>query len=895
MSSIGTISGLASGIQWRDMIDQIMAAEEARRLTPLQDQVTAQQKRSDAWGSFSSSVSKLRGAALKLQDGSAFGSFRVGVASGSSSTGRAAFAASASSSATPGSYQVEVLDLARAEKLSGRELRSTSEALGSAYAGSFLVNGARIQVSATDTLATLRDRINAANTGTSPSHVVATLVSVAPDRNRLVLTSDTPGAGGIQLVNEDSATARPLEALGLQDGTTAANRTDDGRTQTFRLTSSTAALTTFLGVSPPPANTSITVGGKRITIDFAHDSLTTVAQQINAAGGFAEVRPETVGSTTGYRLAVGGNVAADAAPSSGTPADSQRALELLGLVRGGRSAAAQTVTGGVALQDANGSAATSPTLLSDLTAGGAGVRAGDTFTFRGSRGDGTAVDLTYTVQGSGDTLGDVVAFLNNPSNGFGAGTRTAAASVVNGRIVLTDGTAGESRLALSMTANNEGGGSLAFGASTTSGGFAREVVRGSDARLRVDGVLVTRSSNTVSDAVAGVTLTLQDAQPGTVGTLTVDRDVDATVAAFRSVASEYNNVLKLARQQTAIGGPLATSGALRGAMASIKGALLTDVVGLPSGNPYVRGAVAGVSLTKTGTLEVDDAALRRALLADPAGVKAAFSSAGSTTGAQLSYLLAGDATQPGSYAVQVTALATRAGYTGSGLAGAYSGAHDLTVTDSTSGKAATLSLPGKTVTDIVGGLNAAFAASSMRLTAVDDGGQLRIEGTEYGSSATFTLGGSFDEAQLGFTKGTAYAGTDIQGTLGGKAATGKGQTLTGGAGTPAAGLAVRYTGASTGTAGDVSFVLGIGGMLGRAADAIVRTGSGVAATQSDSISTSIESLNRRIDAIQQSLEVRRTAMTKQFTAMESAMSKIQSQTSWLTSQISALPSYSNDR
>ncbi|MBV9774878.1 MAG: flagellar filament capping protein FliD, partial [Gemmatimonadetes bacterium] len=724
--------------------------------------------------------------------------------------------------------------------------------------------------------------------------VVATIVSVAPDRNRLVLTSDTPGAGGIQLVNEDSATARPLEALGLQDGTVAANRTGDGRTQTFRLTSNTAALTTFLGVSPPPANTSIVVGGKRITVDFAHDSLTTVAQQINAAGGFAEVREETVGSAKGYRLVVGGNVAADAAPSSGTPADSQRALELLGLVKGGRAAATQTVSSGVALQAAGGNA-TAATLLSDLTSGGAGagVQAGDTFTFRGSRGDGTAVDLTYTVQGPGDTLGDVVSFLNNSTNGFGAGTRTATASVVDGRIVLTDGTSGESRLALSMTANNEGGGSLAFGASATTGGFAREVTRGGDARIRVDGVLVTRSSNSVSDAIAGVTLNLQEAQPGTLGTLTVDRDVDATVSAFRSVATEYNNVLKLAQQQTSASGALAASGALRGALASIKSALLTDVVGLSSGNPYVRGAVAGVSLTKTGTLEVDDAALRKALQADPANVKAAFSSAGSTTSAQISYVLSGDATQPGSYAVQVTSLATKAGHTGSGLAGAYSGAHDLTVTDALSGKTATLALSGKTVTDIVGGLNTAFAASSMKLTAVDDGGQLRIEGTEYGSAASYTLTGSFDEAQLGFTKSTAYAGTDVQGTLGGKAATGKGQTLTGGTGTPAAGLAVRYTGAATGAAGSVSFVLGIGGMLGRATDSIVRTGSGVAATQSDSISVSVESLNRRIDTIQQTLDVRRKAMTKQFTAMESAMSKIQSQTSWLTSQIAALPSYSN--
>ena len=37
---IGTFSGIASGIQWRDMVDQIMQIESQRRLTPLTDRQT---------------------------------------------------------------------------------------------------------------------------------------------------------------------------------------------------------------------------------------------------------------------------------------------------------------------------------------------------------------------------------------------------------------------------------------------------------------------------------------------------------------------------------------------------------------------------------------------------------------------------------------------------------------------------------------------------------------------------------------------------------------------------------------------------------------------------------------------------------------------------------------
>ena len=95
---IGSISGLASGVQWRDLVDQIMAMETSRKLTPITDKQTAAQKRHDAWTAFSSLVVKFRDATKALRDGSAFGAFKV-AASTSPSTGRALVTASASTSA----------------------------------------------------------------------------------------------------------------------------------------------------------------------------------------------------------------------------------------------------------------------------------------------------------------------------------------------------------------------------------------------------------------------------------------------------------------------------------------------------------------------------------------------------------------------------------------------------------------------------------------------------------------------------------------------------------------------------------------------------------------------------------------------------------------------------
>ena len=51
--------------------------------------------------------------------------------------------------------------------------------------------------------------------------------------------------------------------------------------------------------------------------------------------------------------------------------------------------------------------------------------------------------------------------LNDPTDGLQAGARTATASIgADGAIVVTDDAGGTSRLALSIVANNEGGGAL---------------------------------------------------------------------------------------------------------------------------------------------------------------------------------------------------------------------------------------------------------------------------------------------------------------------------------------------------------------------------------------------------------------------------------------------------
>src|SRR6476619_5399900 len=156
-SPITSVAGLSSGIQWQDMINQIMQLEQSRTLDPITTAQTADQARLGAWQSYNDVVSTLRDAASKLSDGSAFGSFQVNAAN-SPTSGRTLLSATATAGAIAGNYQVEVDDIARAEKLGGTPLADATAALN--LSGNVIVSGRMLTVTANDSLNTIRDKIN---------------------------------------------------------------------------------------------------------------------------------------------------------------------------------------------------------------------------------------------------------------------------------------------------------------------------------------------------------------------------------------------------------------------------------------------------------------------------------------------------------------------------------------------------------------------------------------------------------------------------------------------------------------------------------------------------------------------------------------------------------------
>ncbi|HPV75325.1 MAG TPA: flagellar filament capping protein FliD [Gemmatimonadaceae bacterium] len=886
---ISSFSGLASGVQWRDLVDQLITIDTQRRLDPITTKKTAAQSRVDAWSKYQVLSVAFRDAAKGLRDSTAFGAFQV-TGGTSVSSGRTLLTATASAGATPGNYAVEVLDLARANKLSGNVVTSASSALG--LSGEFGVNGQKVTIVATDTLSNVRDKINALNTGASASGVTASVLSTGSTQHRLVLSADQTGASGIELIDDATGV---LSSLGIVDGTKTLNVASDGGVQSQKVSSATAAIATMLGVSMPPPST-IEVGGRTIAVDLSVDSLASIAARIMAAGGNASVVSETAGGKTGYRLVTSDTLSA-------TTVDGQRALEVLGFVKNGRSGVTQAVSSENAFTDALGAAAGAATLLSDLRVNGnaLALAAGDTFSVQGTRGDGSTVSLSFAV-GASDTMQTLVNKINDATSGFGAGTRTATASLSGGKIVLTDGTSGDSQLSLSLSATRVSDGSVvSLGRQlVTTVGRQREVVAGSDAKVRVDGVVVKRSTNTISDALNGVTLNLQQAEVGSTVSLTVGRDLDALTDKVKAVATAYNALVSFRAEQQKDGAALKGNTTLRSTIATLTSSLLSNVSGL-SGS-YTRAGAAGLALQADGSLKLDETVFKGLLTTNFSDVVNLFNTAGSSTNSQLGYWTSTGKTVPGTYAVNITAAATTPTVTGAGFSGTYTDdatADTLTISDSISGASGSIALAnGDTIDTIVTKLNSLFSNSKMSVTASKSGNELVLTGSRYGSTSTFTIaytaGGADGTAQLGLAAATV-AGTDVAGTIGGVAALGSGQILTAKppiVGDPTDGLAVSYTGTATGAVGDIAFTLGVSGMLFNTADVFARA-DGTIFTQQEQLERSINELTTRADTVQQSLDRRRAALLKQFTAMETAISRIQAQGSTLVSFINSMNSSNN--
>lgn len=422
-----------------------------------------------------------------------------------------------------------------------------------------------------------------------------------------------------------------------------------------------------------------------------------------------------------------------------------------------------------------------------------------------------------------------------------------------------------------------------------------------DAAFSVDGIAVTKSSNTVTDVISGVTLNLLKENPATATTITVERDTASITSAVNAFVKAYNDINQNLNDAAAYD-PSTKQAAILNGEASVRGiqGQLRAVLSAPvagGASVFTQLSEIGVTVQKSGMLAVDSSKLTTALTSNFGDFAGLFAAVGKSSDSLVSYSTATSATKAGAYAVNVTSLATKGSTTGTAPAGLLIDGTNNTLDVLLNGLTATITLQQKTylsaadlAAEVQSKINgvAAFSAAGFSVAATGTGGTLALTSSRYGSASTISITGGNGQANLKFvaTGATVLTGADVAGTINGTAATGNGQVLTSSGG-DSTGLAVTVSSGLTGPRGTLNYSQGYAYQFDKlSTDMLSATGS--LAARTDGISSSIKTLGKTQEAMLARLAVVEKRYRAQFSALDLVISSMNTTSSFLSQQLDQL-------
>lgn len=519
---------------------------------------------------------------------------------------------------------------------------------------------------------------------------------------------------------------------------------------------------------------------------------------------------------------------------------------------------------------------------------------------------------TITIAPTNNTLAGVRDAINAANAGVTA-TIVNDGSATGNRLVLTSTDSGAANsLKISVT-DDDGNGldgsglsSLAYNPTAVAGSGKNlsQVAAARDALLKIDGISVAQPTNTVKNVIDGVTLILAQTNVGQALTLNVSRDPKTVSDAVQGFVDAYNAANGTLKKLTAFSGVGEQNGVLLGdATARAIQVQMRNMLNDPinSGGALASLSQIGVSFGSDGSLALDSAKLNTAIDTNFDGIAALFAKAAKATDSLVSYSTSTSKTQPGTYSVNVSQLATRGSTQGSQAA-------TLTITAGSNdqldlnvdGSAVSVTLAAATyasadalAAEIQSKINGATGSTGSVLVS-QTGGVLSITSARYGSASQAAVTGGNGMASLLGTSPVITAGADVAGTINGATASGNGQTLTGATGNASEGLALLIAGGALGARGNVTFSHGYAHRLGQYLDTILGD-DGLLKSRTNGLDSSIKNLDQR----QVQLEARLAQIEKryraQFTALDAMLSNMNRTSTFLTRQLASLPGSSQNQ
>ncbi|NWF71396.1 MAG: flagellar filament capping protein FliD [Chloroflexi bacterium] len=175
---------------------------------------------------------------------------------------------------------------------------------------------------------------------------------------------------------------------------------------------------------------------------------------------------------------------------------------------------------------------------------------------------------------------------------------------------------------------------------STTAGFLYSSTTLLDSKFKVNGIDITRGSNTVTDVLSGVTLELKGVQLPTDApvTLKISTDKAKVKTTIEEFIKKYNEALEYLNAKTSVDPEkktreiLASDQVFKGLRMNMRSLMSSAVSTVQTGNPTLLSEI-GIKVASNGTLSISDtAALESALASDVRKVSDLFNSSNGLAG-----------------------------------------------------------------------------------------------------------------------------------------------------------------------------------------------------------------------------------------------------------------------
>lgn len=248
---------------------------------------------------------------------------------------------------------------------------------------------------------------------------------------------------------------------------------------------------------------------------------------------------------------------------------------------------------------------------------------------------GSGKDFNVAVE-DGDTLEDLRDAINAQKGGVTASIVNDGSDTPYRLVLSSDATGTDSQITIDGDTDAL---DVAFGFNSTAADGTpgtdgmEQKVSAQDAELTVNGISITSQSNTVEEALQGVTFNLTSTTESA-ETLTVSKDTESMTEAVEAFVKAYNSFQSTADNLTSYDSESDTAGTLLGnsTMRSIESRLRSVLSYSDSEGAFSMLSDLGIERQLDGTLEIDDDKLSDAITNDSDAVSQFFSGADGESG-----------------------------------------------------------------------------------------------------------------------------------------------------------------------------------------------------------------------------------------------------------------------